>query len=111
MNRKYVYAAWLSIATVTEISHNFQIDPLYSIFLNLIYIFGFIHYVFVERAPWVSRLGFGMIGIISLISLIIQDSGNYTPGVRLVDTGLCAYVFFRCLVWLKWYESGEVTLD
>jgi hypothetical protein len=111
MNRKYIYAAWLSIATVTEISRNFDVAPLLSIFLHLTYMSGFVYYVFFERSPWVSRLGFGMIGIISLISLIVQASGNYTPGVRLIDTVLCAYVFFRCLVWLKRYESGEVTLE
>ncbi len=111
MKRQHIYAAWLSIATVTEISHNFQIDPLYSIFLNLIYIFGFIHYVFVERAPWVSRMGFGLIGIVSIFALLFQMAGAYTPVVRAIDTALCSYFFFHCLVWLKRYENGEVTLD
>ena len=111
MKRQYVYAAWLSIATVTEISLNFQIDPLYSIFLNLIYIFGFIHYVFVERAPWVSRMGFGLIGIVSIFALLFQMAGAYTPTVRAIDTALCSYFFYRCLVWLHRYENGEVTLE
>jgi hypothetical protein len=38
-------------------------------------------------------------------------AGAYTPVVRAIDTALCSYFFFHCLVWLKRYENGEVTLD